>query len=274
MTKDKRPYIKVTLDMPDHPKYAALSRAQKFLIIEGWIHCAKYKTDGVMDMKVWNKFGTKRDRVAFLENDVVEVDAASKTVLFVDFLNHQTSRAEQEAKQNQARSAGQKGGKAKAANMAETSSETLAPATPSASEPLSGSVAEVEVEIEVERKEQKTSSSASPQKAKSATTRGTRLPQDWRPSTALVESMEAECPGLNLRNEHRVFADYWQSAAGARGVKADWDATWRNWMRKAHRENGPRYTNNPGRPAVSRQDEKVQGYLAYANQPESRKELT
>ena len=39
--KDTRPYIKVTLDMPDHPKYAGLTRAQKFLVIEGWIHCAK-----------------------------------------------------------------------------------------------------------------------------------------------------------------------------------------------------------------------------------------
>ncbi|MGB3362615.1 MAG: hypothetical protein WBB10_27605 [Rhodococcus qingshengii] len=148
MPKDKRPYIKVTLDMPDHPKYAALSRAQKFLIIEGWIHCAKYRTDGVMDMKVWNKFGTKRDRITFVENEVVEVDDDSKTVLFVDYLNHQTSRAEQEEKQEQARSAGQKGGRAKAANKSGKSSETLAAAKASASGPLSGSLAEVEVEEE------------------------------------------------------------------------------------------------------------------------------
>lgn len=150
MPKDKRPYIKVTLDMPDHPKYAALSRAQKFLIIEGWIHCAKYRTDGVMDMKVWNKFGTKRDRITFVENEVVEVDDDSKTVLFVDYLNHQTSRAEQEEKQEQARSAGQKGGRAKAANKSGKSSETLAAAKGSASGPLSGSLAEVEVEEEKE----------------------------------------------------------------------------------------------------------------------------
>lgn len=150
MPKDKRPYIKVTLDMPDHPKYAALSRAQKFLIIEGWIHCAKYRTDGVMDMKVWNKFGTKRDRITFVENEVVEVDDDSKTVLFVDYLNHQTSRAEQEEKQEQARSAGQKGGRAKAANKSGKSSETLAGAKAPASGPLSGSLAEVEVEEEKE----------------------------------------------------------------------------------------------------------------------------
>ncbi|MFC9769308.1 hypothetical protein [Rhodococcus jostii] len=241
MPKDKRPYITVTLDMPDHPKYAGLNRAQKMLLIEGWIHCAKYLTDGVMDIKVWNKFGTNRDRISLLDCESVATNSDGTSVLFVDYLEHQSSRSEVEAKRNQARSAGQKGGRAKAAKASGTSSdplsETLAPATDPLSDPSSGSVAEVEIEREVRRKEEKTSSSASPQKAKPASAKGTRLPADWTPSPDLVEAMENECPGLNLRGEHLVFADYWHGVAGARGVKADWDATWRNWMRKAYREN-------------------------------------
>jgi hypothetical protein len=27
------------------------------------------------------------------------------------------------------------------------------------------------------------------------------------------------------------FRDYWIAVAGQRGVKLDWDATWRNWVR-------------------------------------------
>ena len=27
--------------------------------------------------------------------------------------------------------------------------------------------------------------------------------------------------------------DYWTAAPGQRGVKLDWNATWRNWMRRA-----------------------------------------
>jgi hypothetical protein len=29
------------------------------------------------------------------------------------------------------------------------------------------------------------------------------------------------------------FADYWRGAAGAKGRKADWQATWRNWCRRS-----------------------------------------
>lgn len=156
MPKDKRPYITVTLDMPDHPKYAGLNRAQKMLLIEGWIHCAKYLTDGVMDIKVWNKFGTNRDRKSLLDCESVTTNPDGKSVLFVDYLEHQSSRSEVEAKREQARSAGQKGGRAKAAKSSgapsEPLSEKLAPATHLFSDPSSGSVAEVEVEEEVEVK--------------------------------------------------------------------------------------------------------------------------
>ena len=148
--KDTRPYIKVTLDMPDHPKYAGLTRAQKFLVIEGWIHCAKYKTDGHMDIHVWRKFGTKKDRILFEQVGIVKMDSDEAGANFVDYLEHQTSRAEQEAKQDQARSAGKKGGAAKAAKTNETGSEPVAERYRPASVPLSGSLAEEEVEVRKE----------------------------------------------------------------------------------------------------------------------------
>ena len=148
--KDTRPYIKVTLDMPDHPKYAGLTRAQKFLVIEGWIHCAKYKTDGHMDIHVWRKFGTKKDRILFEQVGIVKMDSDGAGANFVDYLEHQTSRAEQEAKQDQARSAGKKGGAAKAAKTNETGSEPVAERYRPASVPLSGSLAEEEVEVRKE----------------------------------------------------------------------------------------------------------------------------
>jgi len=65
-----------------------------------------------------------------------------------------------------------------------------------------------------------------------AAQRGTRLPDDWQPSTDLVDQMRQECPGVDLRAEHRVFVDYYRSASGQKGVMLDWPATWRNWMRR------------------------------------------
>lgn len=55
------------------------------------------------------------------------------------------------------------------------------------------------------------------------TARGTRLPPDWKP--------RPEDP--HNEAELAKFQDYWAAVAGAKGVKLDWDATWRNWIRNS-----------------------------------------
>ena len=35
------------------------------------------------------------------------------------------------------------------------------------------------------------------------------------------------------RATHLRFADHWAAQPGQKGVKADWPATWRNWIRRA-----------------------------------------
>lgn len=64
--------------------------------------------------------------------------------------------------------------------------------------------------------------------------RATRLPADWIPSKDAIEQIKREFgdDAINFEAEHRVFTDFWLAAAGAKGVKLDWDATWRNWMRR------------------------------------------
>lgn len=64
--------------------------------------------------------------------------------------------------------------------------------------------------------------------------RATRLPEGWMPSQATIDKMRRDCPGVNLEAEHEKFSDYWAGMSGTRGTKADWDATWRNWIRRAN----------------------------------------
>jgi len=61
--------------------------------------------------------------------------------------------------------------------------------------------------------------------------RGTRLVEGWRPTQKTIEWTLAEIGQEAAKREIARFHDYWKSAAGAKGVKADWDATWRNWVR-------------------------------------------
>lgn len=61
--------------------------------------------------------------------------------------------------------------------------------------------------------------------------RASRLPQDWQPNDRMLAFCENERPDLNPTEVAATFRDYWHSQAGQKGVKADWEATWRNWVR-------------------------------------------
>lgn len=66
------------------------------------------------------------------------------------------------------------------------------------------------------------------------TARGTRLPVNWRPDPALAAwTLDQGIARPEALREFERFRDYWAAASGARAVKRDWDATWRNWIRKA-----------------------------------------
>jgi len=68
--------------------------------------------------------------------------------------------------------------------------------------------------------------------------RGTRFalaspPEDW------VAYCKAERPDINPHVTFEGFRDYWIAIAGAKGVKLDWFATWRNWIRNQKQQQRP-----------------------------------
>lgn len=63
--------------------------------------------------------------------------------------------------------------------------------------------------------------------------RGTRIPADFTITDAMRTWGKDNFPQVNGEAETEAFIDYWRAAPGAKGVKLDWPATWRNWIRKA-----------------------------------------
>jgi hypothetical protein len=49
----------------------------------------------------------------------------------------------------------------------------------------------------------------------------------------MVAWARANCPSVDGQRETAKFINYYQALAGAKGVKLDWVATWRNWMMNA-----------------------------------------
>lgn len=77
---------------------------------------------------------------------------------------------------------------------------------------------------EEKRGEEKRGSSTAP--------RGARIPSDFAITDAMREWARETTPLVNIDAKLPEFIDYWSGVPGAKGVKLDWVAAWRNGMRK------------------------------------------
>lgn len=89
-----------------------------------------------------------------------------------------------------------------------------------------------------------------PEKSKATASPGAaRLPPSWTLPGKWLDWTQTEKPGWTadqIRSVAEKFHDHWIAKPGKDGTKVDWEATWRNWVR---RENDPRGTNGAAQQA-------------------------
>ena len=80
-------------------------------------------------------------------------------------------------------------------------------------------------------------------------TRGSRLSANWRPTAEDWQEAFRSLGSKQADSELAKFRDYWPAQPGKNALKLDWDATWRNWVRKAAERMpaGTRQSSTPGR---------------------------
>lgn len=71
--------------------------------------------------------------------------------------------------------------------------------------------------------------------------RGSRLPNKIENIQEWIDFCNKERPDLTAHAVYSQFRDYWIAKAGSGGVKLDWFATWRNWVRS---QSAPKQFNN------------------------------
>lgn len=78
---------------------------------------------------------------------------------------------------------------------------------------------------------------ASPTAESKAGAKGSSLPDDWKLPKAWGEwalTERKDWTADTVRRQADLFRDHWRANANQRNAKkADWEATWRNWVRKA-----------------------------------------
>lgn len=74
-----------------------------------------------------------------------------------------------------------------------------------------------------------------PTTKKTTVGRGSRLPTDWKLPRSWGQWALAEftVDAQTVRVTSQSFRDYWCAKTGSQASKLDWEATWRNWCRKA-----------------------------------------
>lgn len=221
MPRDLRSYITVHDGMPDHPKIAPLSDGAFRLLITSWCWSSRFLTDGVLPAAVWAKSAAKRVRTELVVTGLAVVQEDG-TVLLHDYLEHQRSASEAAVLHGKRAAAGAAGGKQKASNRLAN-----AVANAVANGQQTGSKALPELELELEKsKALADEPPAKPRKPRS----GTAVPDEWLPTPERVSWAAEHVPRLNIQVQTEQWMDYHR----AKGTTAkDWDASWRNWMRRA-----------------------------------------
>ncbi len=223
MPKDQRLYMTFPNDFHRHPKVSRLSDAEFRAFVEMNGEARIADNDGVF----------LAEEAAFLWPQPV-IDALTKShptrplvlceggnYVIRDYAQHQQTREERARLAEKNRLNGSKGGRPRK-NPDETQWVTSGnPTEPNETQ------AKAEIETELEKEV-----SPSSEGERAPRKRGTRLSPDWLPAASLIASARTFAPDIDHRAEHAVFIDYWIAQPGQKGVKADWEATWRNWMRR------------------------------------------
>jgi uncharacterized protein YdaU (DUF1376 family) len=93
--------------------------------------------------------------------------------------------------------------------------------------------------------------------------RGTRLPDNWVlprewGQWAVIEGWAETV----IRSEADKFRDYWIGRSGKDATKADWQATWRNWMRNSK---APKIVEGGGYERTAKGTERLRAFIGGAD---------
>ena len=254
---DTRKWIKISLDLPMHPKMLAVSVPARWLFMEMLCYCSEYMTDGVVPEVVAKRLATNTasDTLSILQSMMLSKKASmmlsellstgltelaerllnelksngdpatlsyeNGAFLIHDYLNHQASRKDILARQERLREAGRRGGLAKAKQNAKQRPSKML------SKGSSKNVADKDKDIDIS-KEKIYKKETEPLPAKTRK-RAVPLPADWKPNP--THARIALERGIDLEAQAEKFRDY----ARAHGkAYRDWDAGFRNWLRSPY----------------------------------------
>jgi hypothetical protein len=111
LSKDTRPYFTVTNELFRHPKWTGLPNDKSRIhLLELWGHCNEFRTDGAVAKHVLHAKGPAVAK-ALIAGGWVNTTKDPNKFEMHDYLSHQPSKAEIEARIQDKQASGKEGGK-------------------------------------------------------------------------------------------------------------------------------------------------------------------
>lgn len=299
-------WFRVDDRIADHTKVRTLG-ADKLPAMGLWVLCGSWVMHNLTDGFVPHEIVTRYDRDTRYAARLVEVGlwveknvAGEDGYLFHDWEDLNPTRAELDDKRAQVRRRVQKHRAKQRSDQAERSPDGRFTAdsgnallthdgnavsnppqteTQTETQTQTGSVA---THLEQVGPDTEGGAGGEPSRKRSgASARGTRLPEDWWPDEKLQKWAVDNAPFLRvngrLKRETEQFKDWAASAPGQKGVRKDWVATYRTWVRRVNSEEEHR-AQRPGRggvgsPARSTTDDRRDATQALRRGPRSSPQL-
>jgi hypothetical protein len=235
------PWVRFDDQFTIHRKVSGLSDAEFRLHVDAIFWCARNLTDGCIERKELDQVsrvrGLKRLVAGLVERELWHEPGqgcdsedcpgpVDNAFTLHDYLSYQPSKHRVDAARKSTASRQQKwrDQHKEGSRNASSNAVTNAPVTVPRPVPT--------------RKQQKDAPPASPVPPKGAKTeRGARLPDDFTVTPDMADWARENAPSCGVADQE-AFVDYWRGIPGAKGRKADWPATWRNWMRREHERRG------------------------------------
>lgn len=235
MAKDDRLYAKFTLDFPDSPKIKPLPVEAKWALVEMVCYSRRMRTDGFLSKPLAIAMWGASTCLALASNDADKpsLREVENGYLIHDFAEHQTTNAEIEALSEKRRAAGQKGGKARAKQVLE---QTGGKSNPETDTEIHKTTAKAVVQ------QRRTGTRSKPK---------THIADGFLPQQRTITAIRAEFPlatSDDLEYQTRKFRDHWAKVGKP---MADWEATWRNWIRTANERGELCRATGGAKPAAS-----------------------
>jgi hypothetical protein len=232
MAKDKRLYMTFPNDFWMHPKIAPLTVEAKWAFVEMNGYSRMQDLDGripaVMIQRMWTSEVVLELCASHAERPLMFHDEPADEYVIRDYAAHQQTTADREETAKKRSDSGKLGADAR------WNGKPLASAMANEWQTDGKGMAETETETETE------TTTTSNEVVERSATRGSRLSPEWLPNSESIALVRDNCPGVDAKAEHPTFVDYWISQPGQKGVKTNWDATWRNWMRRKQSDLGSR----------------------------------